>query len=143
MCSFARAPRSLSLRSMGGTYHLPISSVDVVMFADVLHHTSDPEVLLREAQRVARQAVVLKDHTRDGLLAYTTLRFMDWVGNAHHGVVLPYNYWPEARWKTAFASLGLKIQKWQSKIPLYPWPASLVSVTASPFHRKRRHSSGD
>src|SRR5947207_9680144 len=29
----------------------------VVMFADVLHHTDDPEVLLREAQRVVRQAI--------------------------------------------------------------------------------------
>jgi ubiquinone/menaquinone biosynthesis C-methylase UbiE len=50
------------------------------MFVYVLHHTNDPEVLLREAQRVALKAVVLKDHTRNGLLAYTTLRFMDWVG---------------------------------------------------------------
>jgi ubiquinone/menaquinone biosynthesis C-methylase UbiE len=62
--------------------HLPFpdKSVDVVMFVYVLHHTNDPEVLLREAQRVALKAVVLKDHTRNGLLAYTTLRFMDWVG---------------------------------------------------------------
>lgn len=40
--------------------------------------------------------------------------------------MLPYNYWPEARWKTVFASRGLKIKRWKSKIPLYPWPASLV-----------------
>ncbi len=46
------------------------ASVDVVMFVDVLHHTDDPEVLLREARRVARRAIVLKDHTRDGLLAF-------------------------------------------------------------------------
>ncbi|MGE0418479.1 MAG: class I SAM-dependent methyltransferase, partial [Acetobacteraceae bacterium] len=42
---------------------------DVVMFVDVLHHTDDPAVLLREAKRVARQAVVLKDHTKDTPLA--------------------------------------------------------------------------
>ncbi len=40
---------------------------DIVMFVDVLHHTDDLETLLREARRVARRAVVLKDHTRDGL----------------------------------------------------------------------------
>src|SRR3954451_10064113 len=52
-------------------------SFDAVMFVDVLHHTDDPLVLLREAARVAIQALVLKDHTADGLLAHSTLAFMD------------------------------------------------------------------
>ena len=38
---------------------------DVVMFVDVLHHTDDPTILLREAKRVSRGSVVLKDHTSD------------------------------------------------------------------------------
>jgi len=105
---------------------LPLAdgSVDVVMFVDVLHHTVDPLVLLAEARRVARQAVVFKDHTRDGLLAGPTLRFMDWVGNAPHGVALPYNYWPERRWKQAFEQLGLAVDHWESRLGLYPAPAS-------------------
>jgi len=81
---------------------------------------------LREAKRVARRAIVLKDHTADGALADLILRFMDWVGNAHHNVILPYNYWSEQRWRTAFAELGLGIEQWQSTLGLYPWPASLV-----------------
>ncbi len=99
-------------------------SKDVVMFVDVLHHTDDPEILLREARRVARKAVVLKDHTRDGLLAGPTLRFMDWVGNAPHGIPLPYNYWPERRWRDAFARIGLTPTAWLSKLGLYPPPAA-------------------
>ena len=100
------------------------NSVDVVMFVDVLHHTDDPEILLREARRVARKAVVLKDHTRDGLLAGATLRFMDWVGNAPHGIVLPYNYWPERRWREAFERIGLNPSVWLGKVGLYPPPAA-------------------
>ncbi len=97
---------------------------DIVMFVDVLHHTDDPEILLREARRVARQTVVLKDHTRDGPLAGATLRFMDWVGNAPHGIPLPYNYWPERRWQEAFARLGLTPAIWLNKLGLYPTPAT-------------------
>lgn len=103
----------------GWTIPFPNRSFDVVIFVDVLHHTTDPATLLREAARVAGK-VILKDHTKDGSFSYTTLRFMDWVGNAHHGVVLPYNYWPESRWLTAFDHLGLRIGRWLPRLAIYP-----------------------
>jgi SAM-dependent methyltransferase len=101
-------------------------SFDTVMFIDVLHHAEDATILLNEARRVARKSIILKDHTMDGLLAYQTLRLMDWVGNAHHGVALPYNYWPERRWYEVFAEVGLQLTRWEARIPLYPFPASLI-----------------
>jgi len=110
----------------GTTLPLADDSADTVMFVDVLHHTVDPMVLLREAVRVARRQVLIKDHTMDGPFAGARLRFMDWVGNAPHGVVLPYNYWPERRWRAAIAALGLKVETWQTRLGLYPPPASLV-----------------
>ncbi|SRR6266545_3659106 len=99
---------------------------DVVMFNDVLHHTSDPMVLLREAVRVAGTAIVLKDHTRDGILAGMTLKFMDRVGNARHGVALPCNYWTEQQWLKAFETLGLCITTWKRDLRLYPRWADVV-----------------
>jgi SAM-dependent methyltransferase len=119
-----------------GRTHIPVArfdgrgiphgdaSFDVVMFVDVLHHTEEPLMLLREAARVARKAVVIKDHTRNGLFANLTLRFMDWVGNARHGVVLPYTYWPQRRWLEAFAACNLTIREWEQDLRLYPRPAS-------------------
>jgi len=94
---------------------------DAVMFVDVLHHTDDPDVLIAEAVRVARTCLVIKDHTRDGLLAGPTLRFMDWVGNARHGVALPYNYWPRARWMETVDRRGLTVEAWEDRLGLYPW----------------------
>lgn len=108
----------------GSTIPLPDNSVDAVTFVDVLHHTDDPSRLLAEAARVARQCVVLKDHTQEGVLAGPTLRFMDRVGNARHGVVLPYNYWSEQRWIEAFGRLGLTVRTWERDLGLYPWWAN-------------------
>jgi SAM-dependent methyltransferase len=104
----------------------PDKSFDAVLFVDVLHHTDDPGVLIREAARVARSCIVIKDHTRDGLLSEQTLRFMDWFGNAHHGVVLPYNYWPKHRWSDEFAAQGLQVKSWVAKLGLYSLPFSLL-----------------
>jgi SAM-dependent methyltransferase len=110
----------------GRTLPVDDKSVDTVLLVDVLHHTDNPMVLLREAKRAARQSVVIKDHTADGPLARPTLRFMDWIGNAPHGIALPYNYWPEAQWRRAFDELGLSIIFWERKLGLYPFPASLL-----------------
>jgi SAM-dependent methyltransferase len=101
-------------------------SFDVAMFIDVLHHTDDSIAALREAKRVTRSAIVVKDHAIGGFGARPTLVLMDWVGNAHHGVRLPYNYWSVVQWKTAFAYLGLEVARWNSSLGVYPRPFSLI-----------------
>jgi SAM-dependent methyltransferase len=97
-------------------------SFDAVLFVDVLHHTPAPMILLREAVRVARQFIIIKDHLRDDLLADSTLRFMDWIGNARHSVALPYNYWAGQQWFEAFSELGLTINAWGTNLGLYSKP---------------------
>jgi SAM-dependent methyltransferase len=114
-------------------------SVDVVLFVDVLHHTDDPMILLREAARVSREAIIIKDHTRDGLLAGPTLRFMDYVGNAHHGVVLPYNYWPRRRWLSAFEELHLRPEEWRADLRLYAVPADWIFGRSLHFITRLEH----
>ncbi|KPQ18110.1 MAG: Methyltransferase domain [Rhodobacteraceae bacterium HLUCCO18] len=104
----------------------PDKSFDVVSFVDVLHHTDDPRILLKEAARVARKAVILKDHFSQNAVDHMTLRFMDWVGNAPHGVVLPYNYGSRADWENWYAEAGLGIETLSTDVPLYPAPFSLL-----------------
>jgi SAM-dependent methyltransferase len=101
-------------------------SFDTVMFVDVLHHTDDPLVLLREAMRVARNSIVLKDHLLEGILAGMRLRFMDYVGNARHGVALPFNYWTGRQWMDAERLLGLSKKSELRVLRLYPWAADWV-----------------
>lgn len=108
----------------GQTIPYGTGSFDAVIFVDVLHHADNPENLLIEAKRVSREVIVLKDHIKCGVLAGLTLRFMDWIGNAHHGVVLTYKYWTERQWREIFATLNLDVQEWNVQLGLYPWPAT-------------------
>jgi ubiquinone/menaquinone biosynthesis C-methylase UbiE len=117
----------IPVRTFDGT-HVPYedASFDVALFIDVLHHTEDPMLLLSEAKRVARKAIIIKDHFRNGFLANSTLRIMDWVGNAAHAVSLPYNYWSRQEWGTAFRSLSLDPDEVILRLGLYPVPASFL-----------------
>jgi SAM-dependent methyltransferase len=111
----------------GTTLPFADTSFDVCLFVDVLHHTEDPSVMLREAVRVSRAWVLLKDHLDENLFDNVTLRIMDWVGNRPHGVVLPYNYQGRRQWEQHFANCGLTIVQWEAKVPLYSLPISLLA----------------
>ncbi len=110
----------------GETIPHPDNSFDVVSFVDVLHHTDHPDRLIAEAARVASQAVLIKDHLSESSLDHATLRLMDWVGNAPHGVVLPYNYASHATWMDWFSEAGLVTETFTTQVPLYPAPLSWV-----------------
>jgi SAM-dependent methyltransferase len=126
----------------GATIPYPDASFEVVMFVDVLHHTLDPKVLLREAARVGKM-ILIKDHFREGLLAGPTLRFMDWVGNAHHGVTLPYNYWSRAQWTAAIEEVKLKPREINQSLGLYPLPASWLFERDLHFVARLEHLGGN
>jgi SAM-dependent methyltransferase len=99
-------------------------SFDICLFVDVLHHTTDVTQLLREAARVSRSYVVLKDHLSENSFDHATLRAMDWVGNRPHGVTLTYNYQSLSQWQQHFAACGLRTAQLSTALPLYPFPFS-------------------
>ena len=105
---------------------LPDGGVAAVMMVDVVHHARRPAALVIEAARVSAQALIIKDHLRNGFLAAATLRAMDWVGNAPHGVVLPYNYLARTEWDEAFTAAGLSVDRWEPELGLYKRPMSYV-----------------
>ena len=120
-----RPRTAVAVRLFDGT-HLPFedASFDAVTCVDVLHHAVDASQLLRECARVARHVVIIKDHLREGFLATATLRFMDWVGNARHGVRLPYNYFSRGEWQGLISVASAQVQGWEERLDLYPAPFS-------------------
>ena len=122
-----RAGCKIECQSFDGfTLPFPDNSFDVCLFVDVLHHTEDPGVLLREAVRVSRSFVLIKDHLDENAIDNLTLRFMDWVGNRPHGVVLTYNYQNRKQWTEQFSDSGLSEVNWTTQVPLYAWPLRLL-----------------
>jgi SAM-dependent methyltransferase len=127
----------------GRTIPFGADSFDAVTFVDVLHHTDDATRLLTEAARVASSAVVIKDHLAHGFLAVPTLRAMDWVGNASHGVALPYNYWTQPQWDVAFAHSGLVVDDAITRLGLYAPPVSWACDRKLHVVWRLRHHPGE
>jgi SAM-dependent methyltransferase len=105
----------------GQTIPFADDAFDAAIVVDVLHHTDDPAEVMAEIARIA-PVVIVKDHLRDGIAAKLTLSFMDWVGNAAHGVRLPYNYLSRREWTGIWGALGLNTQQFTTKLALYPRP---------------------
>jgi SAM-dependent methyltransferase len=123
--------------------HLPFddSTFDFALLVDVLHHTDDPERVMAEAARVARR-LIIKDHYRDGLFGSQRLRFMDWVGNAPHGVRLPYNYLGRRQWADIWHRLDLKPKILRKDFRLYRQPLEFFFGGSLHFivELERRHA---
>ncbi len=122
-----RADCKIPCTAYDGT-HLPFPEnfFDACLFVDVLHHTTDPLTVIQDACRVSREFVIIKDHVSENAFDHATLRFMDWVGNRPHGVVLPYNYLSSAGWNDLFNKAGLAQVSVESELPIYPAPFSML-----------------
>ncbi len=99
---------------------------DSVLILDTLHHTSNPTGLIKEAKRVTKKYIIIKDHFSYGKLSYYILRFMDWIGNEAHNVNLPYNYLTPGQWDKIYKDFGLKKEVIITKLNLYPFPFNLL-----------------
>ncbi|OPX93230.1 MAG: hypothetical protein A4E58_03099 [Syntrophorhabdus sp. PtaB.Bin006] len=114
----------------GKTFPYKNDSFDAVMIMDMLHHADNALVVLREASRVSRKYVLIKDHLANGILARLRLRFMDYVGNyvghKRFGVPLPYNFLSSAEWKELYDASGLSVVENRQNVKLYPPGLQLI-----------------
>lgn len=102
------------------------NSYDAILLIDVLHHTSNPDALLKEAVRVSKKSVIIKDHFLRGRMSSYILRCMDWIGNESHNVNLPYNYYTHERWEKAFKKFNLHKEQVITQLNTYPFLLNVV-----------------
>ncbi len=93
----------------GTTLPFEDRSFDAVMLIDMLHHTDDPVEIVREAVRVSRKYVLIKDHYYNNSFDWYGLKAMDYVGNAPYNIRLPYNYLNDGQWRGLINTLNLRI----------------------------------
>ncbi|NVJ90218.1 MAG: methyltransferase domain-containing protein [Methylocystaceae bacterium] len=116
----------------GVTIPYPDDSFDAVFCIDMLHHTTEPEILLKEAGRVARKWVIIKDHIADSKWDHYVLTLLDWLGNAGTGVPLPYNFLSSLEWQALFDKVGLKeVQKLDA---IRYWPGIMGQAVDRHYH---------
>jgi SAM-dependent methyltransferase len=102
--------------------HIPFeeNTFDAVQLIDVLHHVDDIDNVIENALKYTRKYIIIKDHIYANQLDFQTLKFMDWIGNAPHGVKVIYNFQTEKKWEEIFRNHNLSKCFYNNQIKLYP-----------------------
>lgn len=108
--------------------HVPFGDAEfeVVTLLDVLHHCTDPEQVLRDALRVARRALVIKDHFAFGPVSRTVLLAMDVIGNSRFGVISRGTYFDFPEWVRMVNAANGRIAAVEWPLPLHDMPWRIV-----------------
>lgn len=90
--------------------HLPFKNnqFDICFLLAVLHHTPNPEVVLKEAIRVSNKLVVYEDAVTNIFQRYFTY-LVD--GYFNRELIAPHTNKTDAQWRVLFRKLGLKLIK--------------------------------
>ena len=102
------------------------SSFDFAIIVDVLHHTYNKKELLREAFRVSKTGVIIKDHLYKNKLDHAILSIMDYIGNRPYSIDVIYDYFTLEQWEVLFNEEKMIISGLNIDLHLYPFPFNLI-----------------
>lgn len=91
----------------GKTIPFKDKSFDTILLITVLHHTKNPEAILKEARRVAKRVIVVEDIFTGQLQKYVTF-VMDSVTNFEF-IGHPHSNRDDSEWRETFKKMGFTI----------------------------------
>ncbi|MBN1399434.1 MAG: class I SAM-dependent methyltransferase [Anaerolineae bacterium] len=94
----------------GQALPFPDRTFNRVMLIDVLHHDEHPERILREAARVSKGDILLKEHYWEHALDRQLLRVSDWLGNWPYGIRMPYRFMSLNQLYALFEAAHLRVR---------------------------------
>jgi SAM-dependent methyltransferase len=83
-------------------------SFDYALLCNVLHHADDQAAVLREALRLARRAVIIKDHLAETRYQHSQLAVLDVLGNRRFGASTVGRYLSADGWSALFGAAGAR-----------------------------------
>ena len=84
------------------------NSFDYAMMINMLHHTDSPEAILREAIRVSRKGLIIKDHYANNMVDRANLHAMEYMNpNFREIMKLPLRFYSSGEWDSIMSKLGL------------------------------------
>ena len=104
----------------GTTLPFEAGAFEIVLLSDVLHHAAEPQRLLAEAARVARRAVVLKDHFAFGPTSRKVLLLLDVVANREYGIAVLGRYLHPRELLELAASCALSVERLAWPLDVHP-----------------------
>lgn len=95
-------------------------SFDYAMVINMLHHTADPRIVLKEAARVSRKGIIIKDHYANNRFDYYNLLAMEYMNPGFRQIMqLPLHFYSEKEWSLIFAECSLVPQYSTCRFPSY------------------------
>ena len=94
----------------GATLPFGDNFFDVVMLVDVVHH-DDARKVLKEAKRVSRKYILVKDFYWKNKFEFFLLKFTDYLWNEPFGIKCKNKYLKISEWEDIFKELKLSIVK--------------------------------
>lgn len=90
--------------------HMPFEakSYDAALLATVLHHTRDPDVIIKEAARIAPRVIIIEDVYEGRVMEWLTKR-MDSLMNLEF-FSHPHSNRTDTQWRESFAAMGLHLR---------------------------------
>jgi SAM-dependent methyltransferase len=104
-----RRPDFKMVKFDGLTAPFANETFDYALLCNVLHHANDQAALLREALRLARRGVIIKDHLAETRYQHSQLAVLDVLGNRRFGASTVGHYQSSEGWRSLFANAGARV----------------------------------